>query len=142
MHPTSAAQVLVVDDDLDIRSTLRIALEDEGYEVIEASDGIAALRALRASTIPMVVLLDLMMPRLDGEGVLEQVVSDRQLTRHIYLLVTAKRSAFPESLRSVLVRLAVPVLPKPLDLDQLLDVVAAASARLPNSPNGGLAANP
>jgi hypothetical protein len=42
----------------------------------------------------------------------------------------------------VLGRLAVPVLPKPLDLDQLLDVVAAASARLPKSPNGGLAANP
>lgn len=139
MLPTSAAQVLVVDDDLDIRSTLRIALEDEGYEVIEASDGIAALRALRASTRPMVVLLDLMMPRLDGEGVLAQVMSDRQLTQHTYLLVTAKRSAFPESLRTVLGRLAVPVLPKPLDLDQLLDVVAAASARLPNDD---LAAHP
>ena len=134
MHPTSPAQVLVVDDDLDIRVTLRMALEDEGYDVIEASDGIAALRALRASTKPMVVLLDLMMPRLDGEGVLAQVLDDHQLTQHYYLLVTAKHNVMPESLRALLGRLAVPVLAKPLDLDQLLDVVAAASSHLPADP--------
>src|SRR5215469_12867095 len=121
MQPTPSAQVLVVDDDLDIRVTLREVLEDEGYEVIEASDGIAALRALRASTHPMVVLLDLMMPRLDGEGVLAEVVGDRHLRRHVYLLVTARHSTLPPTLRAALQRLSVPVLSKPVDLDHLLN---------------------
>lgn len=134
MDATSAGQVLVVDDDLDIRTILRAALEDEGYEVMEAPDGVAALRALRTSARPMAVLLDLMMPRLDGEGVLAAVVGDRQLSQHIYFLVTAKRNAISEGLRPLLQRLDVPVLPKPVDLDFLLDVVAKAAARAAARP--------
>jgi CheY-like chemotaxis protein len=133
MRPMLAGQVLVVDDDLDIRVTLREALEDEGHEVVEASDGVAALRAMRASTRPMVVLLDLMMPRLDGEGVLHEVVGDRQLAQHVYFLVTAKGNAISEGLRTLLQSLSVPVLPKPVDLDELLDLVARAAARLPST---------
>src|SRR5262245_58413653 len=56
-------RVLLVDDDQAIRETLRFALEDAGYQVLEAADGIAALQALRATPTGMVVLLDLMMPK-------------------------------------------------------------------------------
>src|SRR3954470_12387725 len=60
-------RVLVVDDDPDIRESVRLVLEDEGYEVEEAADGAAALALLRAATTrPDVILLDLMMPVMNG----------------------------------------------------------------------------
>jgi CheY-like chemotaxis protein len=57
--------VLVVDDDAEVRELLRRTLEAEGYAVVEADDGRAALERLRAIR-PSVVLLDLMMPDMDG----------------------------------------------------------------------------
>lgn len=128
--PMDVSGVLVVDDDTDIRETLRLALEDEGYSVHEAEDGMIALRALRESSHPLVVLLDLMMPRLDGEGVLRAAVADERLRRHVYVMVTAKYQSLPTSLRSLISTLDVPVLPKPVDLDDLLNTVADASGRL------------
>lgn len=128
----NVAGVLVVDDDTDIRETLRLALEDEGYVVHEADDGVVAIEALRTSPRPLIVLLDLMMPRLDGEGVLRAAATDERLRRHVYLMVTAKYQSLPTSLRSLLLRLDVPVLPKPVDLDDLLNAVTAANWRLPH----------
>jgi len=64
-------QVLIVDNDESIRETARFLLEDEGCEVIEAPDGAAALELLRMSDQPMVVLLDIVMPRLSGGGAAE-----------------------------------------------------------------------
>jgi CheY-like chemotaxis protein len=57
--------VLVVDDDASVRQLLRRMLEPEGYVVVEAEDGRAALERLR-DVSPSVVLLDLMMPEMDG----------------------------------------------------------------------------
>ncbi len=59
------ATVLVVEDERDIREVVAEALADEGYEVIGASDGAEALEKLHACH-PTVVLLDLMMPRMNG----------------------------------------------------------------------------
>jgi CheY-like chemotaxis protein len=59
-------RVLIVDDDPDIRSSMRTVLEEFGdQKVCEASNRLEALEHLRASTEPFVVLLDLLMPRLD-----------------------------------------------------------------------------
>ncbi|MBI5245881.1 MAG: response regulator transcription factor [Elusimicrobia bacterium] len=58
-------KILVVDDDPSIREILSIQLTRLGYEVVTASDGIEAVSAFSAST-PDVILMDLMMPRLDG----------------------------------------------------------------------------
>lgn len=58
--------ILLVEDDADIRSALCSILEDEGYEVVSAADGQEALSALRAGARPAVILLDLMMPVMDG----------------------------------------------------------------------------
>lgn len=58
--------ILVVEDDADIRSALCSILEDEGYRVACAADGQEALGALRAGLRPAVILLDLMMPVMDG----------------------------------------------------------------------------
>ncbi|TML62840.1 MAG: response regulator [Actinobacteria bacterium] len=63
------AEVLVVDDDPDIRMMLRFALEDVGFDVRLASDGVEALALLR-ERVPDCMVLDLMMPNLDGFGLL------------------------------------------------------------------------
>ncbi len=67
-------KILVVDDDPAVRSLVRDVLELEGYEVDVADDGFSALRRL-ASGRPDAVVLDVMMPGLDGHGVLSRIRS-------------------------------------------------------------------
>ena len=123
--------VLVVDDDRAIRETLRLLLEEEGYLVSEAADGQRALEILRDSAQPLVVVLDFMMPRLDGAGVLRAVVEDPVVAhRHAFVLVTANVQAIPKTLTRLLATLNVPILPKPLDLDDLLEIVEDGACRV------------
>ena len=61
--------VLIVDDDQSVRSMLGFVFQDEGFQVHEAADGVQALDVLRQGA-PDVMILDLMMPRVDGHGVL------------------------------------------------------------------------
>lgn len=82
-------RVLVVDDEPDVLLLCRVNLEFEGYEVVEASDGVEALEQMRA-TDPDLVLLDVMMPRLDGWQVLEQAKADPQIEDIPIVLLTAK----------------------------------------------------
>ncbi|MBV8295975.1 MAG: response regulator, partial [Acidimicrobiia bacterium] len=63
------AEILVVDDDPDIRMLIRLTLESYGYAVREAGDGVQALEAL-SEHVPYAIVLDVMMPRLDGYSVL------------------------------------------------------------------------
>jgi CheY-like chemotaxis protein len=120
--------VLVVDDDRSIRETLRVVLQEERYTVSEAEDGQVALNILQASKEPMVVLLDLRMPVLNGEGVLAFVAEDQRLSvLHAFLLITA--NPIPEKLGQLLHQLQVPVVPKPFDLDKLIDIVADTARR-------------
>src|SRR5689334_9779114 len=74
---TMTTTVLVADDDPDLRETLRDILEAEQYGVLEAQNGIEALDLLRATSPPLVVLLDLHMPQLDGAGVLGVVAANK-----------------------------------------------------------------
>lgn len=129
------ATVLVVDDDDDIRITLYEALTDEGYEVIEAADGAEGLEQLCRAQQPLVVLLDLMMPRLNGAGFLRAVVEDWVLsTRNMYVLITADYTASQAgttlSISPILARLDIPVVRKPFDLTKVLDIVQQKAADL------------
>lgn len=125
------AHVLIVDDDEDIRLSLRALLEDMGaHSVLEAFDGVSGLEQLRASDDRLVVLLDLLMPRLSGLGVLRAVAADKQLaTRHAYVLTTVSQEALSPEFTA---RLALPVevVPKPFDITTMLDAVAEADRRL------------
>lgn len=123
--------VLIVDDDQGIRETLRMALEEEGYEVREAEDGAEALAALRRSAQPLVALLDLRLPRLTGDALLRRIAREKRLrARHVFLLVTANRETLtPINLR-LLQRMGVEVIAKPFDLNDLLALVAQAAHSL------------
>lgn len=71
----SAGRILVVEDDEQVVVLLREVLEHEGYEVATAGDGLTGLLALRSSQADA-VLLDLMMPDVDGTRVLEQLLEE------------------------------------------------------------------
>ena len=124
--------VLLVDDDISIRETLRSLLEDAGYAVFEVQDGLQALDYLRKTPSPMIVLLDLMMPRLDGAGLLGAVAGDtRRLVRHRYILMTASHETLSLAFVHLLSDLSVPVVHKPFDIDKLLEIIA--SRKLPRA---------
>jgi CheY-like chemotaxis protein len=129
--PNTISTICVVDDDPDIRESLRIFIEDEGYEVVEAEDGLTALDVLRASPTGKVVLLDLMMPRLDGVGVLRRVEAEPgALGRHAYIIITANRNTLSADARAVIERLHVPIVTKPFDLARVREAVERAADRL------------
>src|SRR5687768_7304731 len=76
MATPADATVLVVEDEPSIREMLALVLEDEGLRVVTAGDGIDALRVVEVEP-PAVVLTDLMMPRLDGHGLIERLRAAR-----------------------------------------------------------------
>ena len=84
-----ARRIVVVDDQPDIRLMCRVNLALEGYEVIEAADGETGLHAVFAYR-PDLVLLDVMMPGLDGWEVLETMKSNPQTASIPVVLLTAR----------------------------------------------------
>jgi diguanylate cyclase (GGDEF)-like protein len=85
----SAATILVADDSLLVRAVVRSGLEEEGYTVLEAVDGTAALERCRAER-PDVVLLDIEMPGLNGYEVLARLKADPQLTNIPVVFLTSR----------------------------------------------------
>jgi serine/threonine-protein kinase len=69
---TDRGTVLVVDDDPFIRTTMTIGLQDQGFTVQEAGDGLEALNLLRNGPPPQLILLDLKMPGMDGFQFLQE----------------------------------------------------------------------
>ena len=123
--------VLVVEDDIAVRELVEALLTDEGYEVRTASDGLEAVDALLVSPGPMVVLLDVLMPRMGGDAVLRLVSEgEGSLARHVYILMTALASSLPDDLSQLARSLDVPVLAKPFDIERVLRTVETAKARL------------
>ena len=109
--------VLVVDDDPDIRETLRFVLEAAGYSVYLAANGKEALDLLlETEPLPGLILLDLMMPIMSGDEMLLALRAIHSLAAIPVTIVTASVTAMP--------REASGLLRKPVDLDALLDVVA------------------
>jgi CheY-like chemotaxis protein len=126
------AWVLIVDDDPDIRETLQYVLRDAGYAIVEVADGEDALDVLRATPYRAVVLLDLLMPGMDGREVLDILQSDRELaTRHAFVLMSADHHALQRVPPSLLAELDITLLPKPFEVSALLGIIADLSARLP-----------
>jgi DNA-binding NtrC family response regulator len=127
-----ATQVLVVDDDTEIRRSIRWLLEDAGYRISEAENGLVALDRIRADHDPMVVLLDLMMPKVDGTGVVGIIAGDRHLSARLRVVImTAGQRTLPIAFVELLSTLRIPIIQKPFDLDDLLEAVRRAADQLP-----------
>lgn len=113
-----AHSVLIVDDDADIRDTLSDILTLRGYAVATAANGAEALRYLRSQPRPCLILLDLMMPMLDGWDFRMAQLADEQIASVPVAVISGTP---PESKR---MPSADAYLRKPLELSSVLDVVA------------------
>lgn len=130
----STVRVLLADDDPWIRESFGFLLRDAGYEVLEAVDGIEAMDALLLSEHPLVVVLDLVMPKLTGFEVLNRVARDKVLCRRHTYIVSSAQPGGPErvgpNFASLLEALNIPYISRPCDIDVLLTAVASAAERL------------
>jgi CheY-like chemotaxis protein len=120
--------VLVVDDDVDIRELLRVALASDGYNVAGVPNGREALHHLRSHADTCIILLDLLLPIMDGPQFRRAQLQDRSLAWIPLVVmsgsVDADRRARELGARSVI--------SKPLDLDdvrQALRVIGCCQAR-------------
>jgi CheY-like chemotaxis protein len=118
----NASVLLVVDDDDDVRLALKLFLEGEGFEVEEATNGAEALARLRQGLRPGLIVLDLMMPVMNGWEFREQQRAAAELKDIPVVIFTAAglTAGAVDSLT---------VLPKPVDTMLLLETVKRVSGQ-------------
>ena len=123
MTPAAApATVLIVEDDVDVREVYREVLEDAGYDAVAAPNGKAALDWLRAApALPSVIVLDVMMPVMNGHEFRAEISRDEAMRDVPVIVVTAHREEHAID--------CVARLHKPVSLDDLLSTVASAAKR-------------
>jgi len=85
----SAKKILIVDDEVDLVETIRFLLEMEGYSVLVSRDGEDALNQARREN-PHLIILDIMLPKLDGYKVCRQLKSDKRYKQIPILMLTAR----------------------------------------------------
>jgi CheY-like chemotaxis protein len=118
-----AMNILLVDDDPDIREVLALVLRAEGHQVEEAGDGLQALAWLREGSAPSLILLDLMMPRLDGEGFTRELRGDPRLAWIPICILSGHHAARETALQLG----AVGCLVKPIELEQLSAILRSVA---------------
>ena len=121
--------IVVVDDEPGYCETLKDVLEDEGYHVEIAADGQAALELLRRLPgRPCLLLLDLIMPILDGNAVYREVKADPRLAPMPVVIATSDPARAPSG---------ATVMAKPVRLERLLEVVRRACGEAAAPPQRG-----
>ena len=141
----NARSILIVDDDVDIRATLADFLEDEGYTVSAVANGREALAYLKENLSTSVVLLDLMMPVMDGFKFRVEQKTDPELASIPVVVMTARGPMEPGAID------VQEIVPKPMKLQTLLAALHRAAenspahksqARPPGAGNGDTGAAP
>ena len=112
--------VLVVDDDEDLLAVLRDVIEEEGYRVLTARDGEAALTLLQSDQTPCMILLDLKMPGMDGNEFRRRQLADPRLAAIPVVGFTGVWNGEEAAHRLALASF----LRKPVNLHKLLETVA------------------
>lgn len=107
-------KVLIVDDETDIRESLKELFEDEGYEVATAPNGADALKLLTTQELPGAMVLDLIMPIMGGVELYAKMQADPKLREIPVIISTSDPSRAPSG---------VLIMKKPIDLNRLLDTV-------------------
>ena len=120
-------RVLVIDDEAPIRLLCRVNLEAEGMEVLEAADGPSGVEQARTSS-PDVILLDVMMPGLDGWRVAEQLLLEPE-TRRIPIIFLTARAEFRDRARGIDIG-GVDYVTKPFNPLELASLVGEVLARV------------
>lgn len=130
--PKTHPPLLIVDDESGIREAICLLFADTDHPLLEASNGEEALRIMRESPERLIILLDNVMPVLDGEGVLRAVLQDRHLRHsHAIIFVTAMaRLSRRLSLQRLLLDLSIEAIAKPFNLTDLEQAVERARAKL------------
>ena len=111
--------LLVVEDDADVAGTLTEFLEDEGFSVTVAQNGKQALEQLRAGLRPVAILLDLLMPEMDGWQFRQEQISDPNLRGIGTIVLTA--AAPPAEWMAVMA--GAELIRKPIDIDKLRSTI-------------------
>jgi two-component system, OmpR family, alkaline phosphatase synthesis response regulator PhoP len=124
---TGEQRILVVDDESAIRLLCRVNLDPAGFETIEAGNGATAL-ALARSERPDLILLDVMLPGLDGWEV-AQKLAEMPETRSIPIVLLTARAAAPDEVQAHAVG-GVGYIKKPFDPVELLQTVTATLQRV------------
>ena len=112
--------ILVVEDDFDIRDTMMQILEAEGYRVAGAANGLEALERLRGGALPSLILLDLMMPVMNGWQFRAEQQGDPAISGVPVVVISADASILQKATSIH----ADGFLKKPIQLDALLAAVA------------------
>ena len=120
-------QVLIIDDEAPIRLLCRVNLEAEGMSVLEAGDGPSGLETARAES-PDVILLDVMMPGLDGWGVAEALLEDEG-TAEIPIIFLTARAEFRDRARGLDIG-GVDYITKPFNPTELAQLVRGLLERI------------
>lgn len=126
--------ILLVEDDRDIRDSVVEVLEEEGYSVAVASDGLEALRRLREGPRPPdLILLDLMMPNMNGFQFREEQLKVPEHAKIPVAVLTAHGDAHGKAKAMGVAG----VLRKPVKIQALLDLVAGTLAQHPSGHTAG-----
>ncbi len=118
-----ANKIFVVDDDASIRELLEINLKYRGYEVSTAANGKEALRILK-NDIPDLVILDVMMPEMDGWELCKILRDDHQFNNTKIIMLTAKGQDKDRMIGKEILK-ADEYITKPFDMDDLIRVIRA-----------------
>ena len=120
----SAGPILIVDDDLDIREMLAEALQDQGFGVVTAANGLEAAKLIRSmASPPSLILLDLMMPVMDGYAFLRERSGDSLLASIPVAIITASHRVDLDQ-----VGIGPRIIQKPIDLERLVDTIEDLSS--------------
>ena len=114
-------RVLIVDDDYAVQDAIKDVLEDEGYEVSLAANGLEALKELRRKNQVCLILLDLMMPVMNGWEFRQEQLEDAELAGIPTVIVTAHNRPI-QNAQELKVK---HVIPKPVQPNLLLSTVSA-----------------
>jgi CheY-like chemotaxis protein len=123
-------RILVVDDDEDVRNMLCLVLSAEGYAATGAVDGVDALRQMRQGEPPALIVIDLMMPRMDGDTLIHAMAEDASLANVPIAVISGQLASGAQAAGPQVIARMV----KPIELTDLLSVVHQYAS--PAAPGG------
>ncbi|MFH0772275.1 MAG: response regulator [Candidatus Omnitrophota bacterium] len=116
-------KILIIDDEADFADTLSFSLESNGFAVVSAPDGPSGIEKLKSEK-PDLIILDLMMPGMDGYEVAKRLKADNATSKIPIIVLTA--SVTPDLKQKVCSIQAIDCVTKPCDLEDLVDKIKKA----------------